>query len=454
MIKKRRYRLQRKKKVGNILKVFTLFIPVILAITVIRLNSSPSLASNTADQELSEITEYLDSLNREIDLVKKDLAYLRYVRRGEIGPGQGMFQVLDDMGISTVMSLAIVNTLTDTVEIVNHRVAEKFEALMDSTEPERVVSFSYKPNPSVEHRLKDDGSGEFVYQRIDHPTTIEHRIYEGVLEQGASLDQTLRAMEIPGSMVGVVNGILQCKISFRTDARAGDRFKVLLRERFFQDSIRIESHVLYAHYNGVRAGTHEAYRYEDFDPKSSYTAHYTREGEALIYSGLRYPLDRLHITSPYGMRRHPITGVRSMHWGVDYRAATGTPVYAVAEGVVVKSAYNRTNGNYIAVRHSDNYTSYYLHLHRRSVRRGQRVQSRQVIGTVGSTGLSTGPHLHFGFKRPNGSWMDPLKKRMIATPKLEGERLVRLNDQIAEIDTFLDSLSTEQPSILAQKKEN
>ncbi|MFW6255062.1 MAG: M23 family metallopeptidase, partial [Chitinivibrionales bacterium] len=166
-------------------------------------------------------------------------------------------------------------------------------------------------------------------------------------------------------------------------------------------------------------------------------------GEALVHSGLRYPLDRLHISSSYGMRIHPVSGMRKMHWGVDYRAPTGTPVYAVAPGVVIASAYNSSNGHYIAIRHPDRYISYYLHLHRRMASKGQSVRAGQIVGRVGSTGISTGPHLHFGFKMPNGRWMNPLRKRMIATPKLKGERLERMTVQAGEIRHLLDSLRTQ-----------
>ncbi len=427
-----------------------LFAAVVISIIAYRFFSPSVSSSLNVENKIRGLELKLDSLYHEIEQVEEEISLLHRQRRGSIQAGQGMFQVLDDMGIPNAMSLKIVNALRDTVELLNFRVGEEFNVLMDPDDSTRVEQFSYSPNPAVVHQLIDDGGGELLYTRIDHPTTIHYRLYEDTLTQGSSLDQALRFMGIPSTMIGVVNGVLLCKIPFRTHARAGDRFRILLKEEFFEDSIRIDGKVLYAYYSGVRTGTHEAFRYEDFDPKSTYTAHYTEDGEALIYSGLRYPLDRLHISSPYGMRRHPITGQRTMHWGVDYRAPTGTPIYAVAEGVVVKSTYDNVNGHYVAVRHSDNYTSYYLHMHRRSVRRGQRVNSRQVIGSVGSTGRSTGPHLHFGFKRPNGRWMDPLQKRMIATPKLEGDKLARFLEQVAQTRGILDSLmSSDAPEIIA-----
>lgn len=144
-------------------------------------------------------------------------------------------------------------------------------------------------------------------------------------------------------------------------------------------------------------------------------------------------MDRLHVTSPYGSRIHPITGQRKSHHGIDYGNPTGTPVYAVAEGVVVVSGYDDLSGNKIAIRHRDNSQSWYMHLSVRGVGVGAKVAPRQVIGRVGNTGRSTGPHLHFGFKNEKGAWINPTSKTMIATPRLEGERLGRLQKQVAEI---------------------
>ncbi|MBD3239574.1 MAG: peptidoglycan DD-metalloendopeptidase family protein [Chitinivibrionales bacterium] len=410
---------------------------------VLLLVSSRGLSSRTYTvRQTDRALSLLDSLKTQIQLEERriaDIKRLQYHREGMIAPGQGMFQALGDLGISHRQSLALVNALSDTVELINMVAGERLWAELDPNDTTKVLSVSYSPNPSVVHTLTANDSG-FFYSREDRPTTVRHRLVEGTLEQGSSLDQLLREKGIYPSMVGVVNGVLLCKISFRTHAREGDQFKVLLREEYYQDSIRIDGQVLYTAYNGVMTGFHEAFRYDDGDPKSSYTAHYTESGEALIHSGLRYPLDRLHIRSGYGMRRHPLTGRRTMHRGVDYRASVGTPVYSVASGTVVKSGYNGVNGNYIAIRHADRYTSYYLHLHSRLASKGQAVRARQIIGKAGSTGRSTGPHLHFGFRKPNGAWMDPLRKRMIATPKLQGERLARLEEQVREIRALLDSL--------------
>jgi murein DD-endopeptidase MepM/ murein hydrolase activator NlpD len=359
----------------------------------------------------------------------------------ELQAGEGVFQVLERIGLNHVLIMDIINKLRFEVELMNLRAGERFTAIFnpDST---RLLEFHYKPNRAQIHKVFIKDSLE--YEHIEMPTKILRRMVKGTLAESSTLNQSLLDAGFTRSITQVVNGILLCKISFRTDARVNDTFTVMLEEQFYQDTIiNSRTKVLYTSYQGRRAGSHEAYRYQDSDPKSSYNAHYTPSGEALVFSGLRYPVDRLHISSSYGMRIHPVTGGRKMHYGVDYAGRTGTPVYAVASGKVVVSGYDKYSGNKLAVRHADGSTSYYLHLSKRSVSLGQQVRSRQVIGKIGRTGRVTGPHLHFGFKKPNGKWMNPLQKRMIATPKLKGKRMDSLKKQIASIQESRKSIKVE-----------
>jgi murein DD-endopeptidase MepM/ murein hydrolase activator NlpD len=115
-------------------------------------------------------------------------------------------------------------------------------------------------------------------------------------------------------------------------------------------------------------------------------------------SFLMAPLDFTRISSNFNMRRlHPIYKTTRPHRGTDYAAPSGTPVYSAGDGHVIKAGYSRANGNYVFIRHGEQYVTRYLHLRKRMVNRGQRVSQSQVIGTVGSTGAATGPHLHYEF---------------------------------------------------------
>ena len=139
---------------------------------------------------------------------------------------------------------------------------------------------------------------------------------------------------------------------------------------------------------------------------------------------MRTPIDGARLSSGFGRRRHPILGYNKMHRGVDFAAPRGTPIYAAGNGVIVQAGRNGAYGNYIRVRHNSRYTTAYAHMKSlaRGMRRGKRVTQGQVIGTVGTTGRSTGPHLHYEILS-NGKRTNPMRVKMPSGRKLKGEEL-------------------------------
>lgn len=387
-------------------------------------------------QENKELVQSLDSLKillaKKRSILKNSQIISDTVRAGE-GPFQVFSRLKEKVSNGEQDFGKVYLAMQDSVEF-KLRVGETFYATIDSNN--RVKSFRYAPNPITIHVVSKKDTN-YVYKLIEKPVVKKLSIYEGALEEGSTLNGILFKVGIPRRMIGVVSGVLQCKIAFPL-ARAGDRFRILLEDSYYKDSIWVSGKVVYAEFEGHIVGHHEAFRYEDEDPKSSYNAHYTESGDALVFDGLRYPLEHLRITSSFGSRVHPITGKRTGHNGVDYGAPTGTIVHAVAEGIVTVSDYDNLSGNKIAIKHRDNTVSWYMHLSARGVAVGSKVSAGQAIGRVGSTGRSTGPHLHYGFKNANGAWINPLSKTMIATPKLEGFRLARLKNQVATIRKEID----------------
>ncbi len=378
---------------------------------------------------------------------------VRTVKTGEVKRGQGLYQALKSVSIENAQALKLINELRDEIEFSKLKVGDHLEATFN--ENQKLVKFSYSQNLVESHIVtlnEESGSWEYSFKELE--TFWQPRTLEGELRSGSTLESDLIARGLERSVVNEVVNVLLCKVNFRMNARKGDRYKVLLSERKFQDKT-VSSKVLFTSYKGRRAGTHEAFLYEDEEKSSTYTAHYTENGQALISSGLRYPLSRLHVRSGYGWRKHPVTGRRAMHRGVDLRGRRGAKVYAAAAGKVVISTFNKFAGNKIGIKHRDGSTSFYYHLNKRRVNVGSWVRSHQVIGTVGSTGRVTGAHLHFGFKKPNGRWMNPLNKRMIATPKLKGVRYAKLLNQITNIKgTLADLAISEEVKYLVANLQN
>lgn len=361
---------------------------------------------------------------------------------GKVQSGEGLYQALKRVSIENKLALSIINTLRDEVEFSKLKVGDRLEAFFDKNK--QLMKFTFAQNGYQKHvALFNQSTQKWDYSFEEQKTFWQPRILEGVLRPGSTLHQDLHSYGLANSVVNEIVNVLLCQVNFRMNARQGDRFKVLLNERKFIGNV-VQTQILYTSYEGVRAGHHEAFYYQDVEKSSTYTAHYTEKGQALIRSGLRYPLSSLHVRSGYGWRRHPVTGKRAMHRGVDLRARRGAAVHAVADGKVIMSTRDIFAGNKIGIRHRDGSTSFYYHLKSRGVNKGAWVKSYQVIGRVGATGRVTGPHLHFGFKKSNGRWMNPLNKRMIATPKLKGDRFLNLKDQVKTTRNLLTDLEVSQ----------
>jgi len=183
-------------------------------------------------------------------------------------------------------------------------------------------------------------------------------------------------------------------IDFALDIRKGDHFKVVYEERFL-DGEKIGNGSIVAAEFVNQGETFKAVRYVNARGDTSY---YTPKGRSMRKEFLRAPLDFRRISSNFNPRRlHPVLKTRRPHRGIDYAASTGTPVWSSGNGRVIASGYTKANGNYVVIQHGNSVQTKYLHLHKRYVKKGQRVKQKQKIGTVGSTGLATGPHLHYEF---------------------------------------------------------
>ena len=197
-------------------------------------------------------------------------------------------------------------------------------------------------------------------------------------------------------------------IDFANDLRKEDTFTLIYENHYVDGEYIGTGKILAAEF--VNQGeSYAAIRHTDDN-------FYTPEGRSLRKAFLRAPVNFRYISSNFNPRRkHPVTGVVKPHRGIDYAAKTGTPIMAAGNGKVIKSGYNRFNGNYVFIQHGQQYVTKYLHLHKRKVKKGQKVKQGQLIGTVGATGMVTGAHLHYEFL-VNGVHRNP---RTVKLPKAQ-----------------------------------
>lgn len=227
-------------------------------------------------------------------------------------------------------------------------------------------------------------------------------------------------------------------IDFVLDPRVGDNFHVLYEELYLDGEKLSDGAILAAEFTN-QGRRHTAFRYIDENGKAGY---YAEDGVSMRKAFLMTPVDFTRISSNFNMRRlHPIYKTTRPHRGTDYAAPRGTPVFAAGDGRVVEAGYTRANGNYVVIKHGEQYTTKYLHLHKRKVKKGSRVKQQQVIGTVGSTGAATGPHLHYEFLL-NGVHRNPrtIHKKLPKAQSLAAAKMPRFKSQIRSLDMQLASI--------------
>ena len=289
-------------------------------------------------------------------------------------------------------------------------------------------SIGVGPGRTIETGRADDRS--FATRAVDIP--LERLL----VHAGGVIDSSLyKAADVAGIPVPVMMEMIRgfsFDVDFQREIQRGDGFEVLF-ERFLDESgkpVR-EGNVLYAALTLSGALLH-IYRYTAPDGLTDY---YSEKGHSVRKALLRTPIDGARLTSGYGKRKHPTLGYTKMHRGVDFGAASGTPIMAAGAGVVEFAGWNGAYGRYIRIRHRGQYATAYAHLSRlaNGVQNGRRVMQGQIIGYVGSTGRSTGPHLHYEVLL-NGKQMNPLAVKLPTGAKLKGAALAAFEQARLEIE--------------------
>ncbi|MET0961840.1 MAG: peptidoglycan DD-metalloendopeptidase family protein [Noviherbaspirillum sp.] len=267
--------------------------------------------------------------------------------------------------------------------------------------------------------VKRDGEG---FKASLAAAALEKRVEMRSGEIRSSLFAATDVAQIPDAVASQIVDMFSTSIDFRTDLRRGDRFNVVY-ETFWQDGEYVRpGRILAAEFRNDGS----TYQTVWFEEPGKAGSHFGFDGKSLKKAFLKSPLEFSRISSGFSMRSHPISGHWRQHKGVDFAAATGTPIRASGDGVVDFSGVQGGYGNIVILKHWSNYSTAYAHMSRiaSGLRPGQKVSQGEVIGYVGSTGWSTGPHLHYEF-RVNNEPRDPMSVDLPNVAPLAGAELQR-----------------------------
>ena len=287
----------------------------------------------------------------------------------------------------------------------------------------------------------------------DVPAKLERRVEMRSRDITTSLysatDSNVDGGSLPDSIVGQIIEMFSTSIDFRSDLKRGDRFSVVY-ETFWLDGELVKTGRILAGEFVNRGVAHQSVWYED--PVTKQGGYYTLDGKSLKKAFLKSPLEFSRISSGFSMRVHPISGKWKAHKGVDYAAGTGTPIRAVGDGTIDFAGVSGGYGNMVVLKHWSNYSTAYAHMSRFApgLRRGTKVSQGQVIGYVGSTGWSTGAHLHYEF-RVAGQAKDPNQFKSLAQQPLNQSELARFRMAAAEMNHRFSLLSPSGGTTMAAR---
>jgi murein DD-endopeptidase MepM/ murein hydrolase activator NlpD len=289
---------------------------------------------------------------------------------------------------------------------------------------------------SPARRLVFDREGDGFEGAMVH-TPLERRLEHARGTIRTSLFQAGAEAGLGNRLIMDLVGIFGWDIDFVLDIRRGDRF-TLVHEAFYKNGQHVRDGAIVAAEFVNDGRRYRAVRYTDAEGETDYFA---PDGTSMRKAFLRTPVKFTRITSGFGKRRHPILGTMRNHHGVDYAAPMGTPIRSTGDGVIVHRGRNGGYGNFVVVRHGNRYSTAYGHLARfkggQAV--GSRVEQGDVIGYVGSTGLSTGPHLHYEF-RVNGVHKNPLKVEFPSVEPIPDDELDRFRQAVSPRLAQLEAL--------------
>lgn len=362
-------------------------------------------------------------------------------RRGTVTTGQSLSRICASADLSAKATAELVAALTPVMDPATIGEGQRWALRTDDAGALVDFTITRSVTRSVEVHRGDDG--RLVAAEREAETTVE------TVDITATIDSSLSAAIVDGggdaALVAAIVEVFASDIDFYTDPREGDRVAVVAERHLLDGEFVRYGRLLAAEYRGDEVGTVVGLWWEP--PGGAEGSWYTPQGKSLDRTLLKSPLKYARLSSGFNPKRmHPVLHKVKGHFGVDYAAPVGTPIWAAAAGEIVFRGEKGGAGNMVVLKHDGGFQTVYMHLSKFADRQkvGMDVAQKTVIGYVGTTGLSTGPHLHFGVKR-SGRWVDPATVRSIERPGVPAKHRARFERDTEAIAARLaDALAATQ----------
>ena len=358
----------------------------------------------------------------------------------KIKPGETFDKILSDYSIEKEEIITIKESLLKKFNINKLRTNQKIQIILDQTN-NKIKEFTFQiSNTEKIYLTKDSGESKFNEKILTVKLDKKIIYNENIILQ--SLYKAATDKDIPPNTIIEFARIYGFQIDFQRDIRKEDKFQIMYEVFIDKNNKVIETgEILFA--NLKLSGQDNSLYYFD---KDNVEGHYDKNGKSVQKALMKTPINGARLSSSFGMRKHPIDGYNKMHRGTDFAAPKGTPIMASGNGIIKKAGWCGGGGNCVKIKHNSTYETVYAHMSKfaRGIKKGVRVKQGQTIGYVGSTGKSTGPHLHYEvivngkkvnsqkLKLPSGKILKGKNRELFETNKikldvLKSEKIIGLN---------------------------
>ena len=353
----------------------------------------------------------------------------------KVRPGETLQGAVQRAGVAPEEAQQVVAALQGAIDTVNIKAGMAFEAAVAQRRsqrgPARLIGLSMRTSPNSTLTVSRTFDGALRLRELEEKVRDEKKVACG--EMAGSFYESVANVGGTPTVISEAAKLFSHKIDFSRDIREGDRFCLVFDRKVTESGRTIEAGDL--EYAEVKGQKFYAFDRRDGDGKTQF---FDELGKNIKGFLLRTPVDGARITSVFGMRRHPVLGYTRAHQGVDFGAGTGTPILAAGDGVVLEARRWGGYGNWLRIRHSGQWDTGYGHISRYApgIRPGVRVRQGQVVAYVGSTGLASGPHLHYEVWL-KGQRVNPIGAKVPQGTILAGAELASFKSQKARIDRML-----------------
>ena len=418
------------------IKIFGLILLIIFTIIIATLSIYQKKSSKNLHNDIIDNIYLKKTLNEIVNNLEP--RYKKYNHK--IKSGETFDKILNNYSIDKVEINAIKESLSKIVNINKLNTNQKIQIILDKTN-NKIKEFIFQISNTEKIYLSKNSEDLEFNEKILSIKLDKKIIYkENIILQ--SLYKAATDQNIPPNTIIEFARIYGFQIDFQRDIRKEDKFQIMYEVFIDEDKKIIETgEILFA--NLKLSGQDNSLFYFD---KENLEGHYDKNGKSVKKALMKTPINGARLSSSFGMRKHPIDGFNKMHRGTDFAAPKGTPIMASGNGIVKKAGWCGGGGNCVKIRHNSTYETVYAHMSKfaRGIKNGVRVKQGQTIGYVGSTGKSTGPHLHYEvivkgkkvnsqkLKLPSGKVLKGKNREYFETSKiklevLKSEKIIGLN---------------------------